>query len=381
MTIAEQLTTIINNTSLVNEKLKNAKSEALGAGVVRIDNVCSVSHKVDIGLSSKNLFDISKAEIIRGSISENTIIGNSGGFCFDYPLPNGKYTITFQKNTAGGDLIIRNGKVESGYVALSSNTTISFTLNNTYGYARFESYADSLQLSNIQIEAGSAATSYTPYISDTSGVEVLSYGKNFVNIYENIGIDNRGTYDAETKTVTTQYASGNSLTFESNYFAVPTGVSLTYSHSYTGRDRVVIRCFDAEYNNISSNYSGLGGGSYYLATYDGFVGGSGTGFTFTLPEEVAYISLCYCSMNTSDKSDNTYSNIQIEVGSTVTDYEDFIEPEATNTSLSPTMTLISDKGVNITARYFTEENKSLLEKYKEINDKLKEAKVLCNQGG
>lgn len=127
----------------------------------------------------------------------------------------------------------------------------------------------------------------------------------------------------ENGTLYVEVGSGNSLGVLSNKIYLPTNIPLYYKHKITDTngDRVVIRCYDENNNNISANIS-IGWGSY-LAYYEGFFGTGAKGFNFTLPSQVSYIVLAYCRMKGStDATFYEYSELQIDT--TATEYTPYI---------------------------------------------------------
>jgi hypothetical protein len=87
-------------------------------------------------------------------------------------------------------------------------------------------------------------------------------------------------------------------------------------------------------------------------------------FTFTTPIDCEFIVIAVSLCSAADiNSPATFSNIQLELGSTATTYEKYIQPQTaiTNadgiaeglTSLSPNMSLITDtNGVVINCEYY-----------------------------
>ena len=141
--------------------------------------------------SDKNLFDIRKASTTRENpysgllewmgttinLENNSVEFTEGskinpGASIDIPLLAGTYTISFKRNEARGNVVLRNGKVNSGGIIGSpiyaNETSKTFTFgpetHSTYdGYLRISCFTSGLIISDIQIEKGTAATSYTTY--------------------------------------------------------------------------------------------------------------------------------------------------------------------------------------------------------------------------
>lgn len=198
-------------------------------------------------------------------------------------------------------------------------------------------------------------------LTDFSGVGVTRYGKNLLGITE--VTEHRAEYEVtfENGVIGTKYGDSNSFACYTNKVYLPTNTPLCYRHRVIGGDRVIIRCFDENDNNISANIS-IGWGSY-LAGYQGHFGAAANGAKFTLPSEVSYVILGYCVMQNTAQQRNEYSEMQIEIGNVATSYEQYKEPQTAFalaggtvnglTSLSPTMTLIPDtEGVSINLEYY-----------------------------
>lgn len=252
-----------------------------------------------------------------------------------------------------------NAQPDESYdtLALMFYGNVTGTLSDGEYYAYFK---------NIQIELGTTATDYEPY-REPIAAEVSRYGKNLLDFSIAYLYDtgsNTSYYDNGKLYVET--GGGNSLGLYTNKIYLPTNTPLCYQHkvSNTAADRVIIRCFDENDNNISADIS-IGWGSY-LAYYEGYFGTGNNGANFTLPAEVSYIVLAYCRMNNTDVVQNEYSNIQIELGTTPTSYKPYVEPLKSKVnsigivegikSLSPNMTLMTDTpGVVINAEYFRQQ--------------------------
>lgn len=192
MTTAQRLQTVKANVPEVfhsgqldviknSDSLSGSKS---GESVV-LSDISEVSHTLDVTVSGdtvtdftgitltrcgKNLFDINSAELSNCTLTDdNGILFGSGGGAIDIIVPPGQYTISFERNTSGG-IILRNGKVSSGYIKLSGSTDTSATFNFTGtvdGYLRIHTFASNLKLKNIQLELSSTASSYQAYQGGT----------------------------------------------------------------------------------------------------------------------------------------------------------------------------------------------------------------------
>lgn len=210
-------------------------------------------------------------------------------------------------------------------------------------------------------------------VTNLSGVKVSRYGKNLLKFA--INPSNYAKYENGVLQVPT--VAGNSLACDSAYIYLPTNVKLCYKHTAINGDRVIIRCFDKDGNNISQT-SNIGWGNY-LEYYRGYWGSGANGFVFTLPKEVAYIQLAFVGLTPAEGAEYCYySNFQIEVGTTPTAYEPYKEPQTATsdkdgtvnglTSISPNMTLLTDtSGAVINLEYNADTKMYIDNKFAEIS--------------
>lgn len=126
-------------------------------------------------LGSKNLFD-SSTQSVDMSINANTgVVSNAQGYTTsDYiPVSKTTYIINYCRIIAFYDA---NKNFIRSYDP-TSTIKYTFTINDETQYIRF---AFSSAKTNVQMELGSTATTYTPYISDFSTVNVTRRGKNLI---------------------------------------------------------------------------------------------------------------------------------------------------------------------------------------------------------
>lgn len=170
--------------------------------------------KVSVLVESKNLFDYNSK-----NINETTKIANgfriTGYSCSEDPANNPyfksgvSYTISYKSKTVGqspntalfGKVAIYNfTKGKFLYLPIESGTT--FTIpdednGDLIGYVLYgssiapvsENYAE---ITNIQIEQGTEATEYTPYVTDGTSVNVTACGRNV--LYTADGTVQNGDY-------------------------------------------------------------------------------------------------------------------------------------------------------------------------------------------
>jgi hypothetical protein len=213
-------------------------------------------------------------------------------------------------------------------------------------------------LSNIQLELGTTATPYTPYISDFTSIEVSRYGKNLFDVAIasikgiNISVVNNGE-----KIDFTALSDSNSKRIQ---------ILLPISLFTVGKQYILKMNATQKPNNI---YVGNANSQSDTSTMKDF-GEAGSldilvpQVTFTvknLNKPYVCIYMYFGQLLTNESG--VITNIQLELGKTATEYEPFIEPQAETanaegtveglTSLSPNMTLLTNtNGVVIDCQYY-----------------------------
>ena len=180
----------------VNELASGIKGSVSGAVVVA-DDVSPVAHRLNVKVHGKNL-------IPYGTIT----FTKNKSYLLNNPLPAGTYTISAHITSNDTDGVysavsINNKNEVMKYVALKRDVRVSstFTVDKpitnidfcaAYNYSQGEE--DSATWADIQLERGSAATAYEPYI-DPATVTVRRCGKNLLN-------PNRGSSSGKGLTLT-----------------------------------------------------------------------------------------------------------------------------------------------------------------------------------
>lgn len=203
MATSDKLTTVAQNVPKVYhagqmnvvenaECLKGSKS----GSAILIDDVSPVTHEMGVKVRGKNLFDISKITNI-GGITNNgdgtiTIVANT------YSVSTAKKLSVVCPDLKVGDVatlkFTTESSVKSIYLSVAkaywnSGTSLAVTQEHLdsiitiYGYRSTDTdYGNPCTISNIQIELGTTATSYTPYVPDLTAVTVSRCGKNLFDI-------------------------------------------------------------------------------------------------------------------------------------------------------------------------------------------------------
>ena len=197
-------------------------------------------------------------------------------------------------------------------------------------------------------------------ITDFSGIEVSRYGKNLYKPEFRYS-DERVNYTDGVLFVP-QYG-GNTYVCDCVPLYIPQNTWLYYKHTLLlGKDRVVIRLFNSNGENISTDAKTNieCDPAWYLAAYAGYmIDNPANGFSFKVTSNVAYITFGYCGMNS--EGGNKYGDLQLELGTTATPYEPFTKQTYQSTadgivegvtSISPNMTLLTNNdGVLLNVEY------------------------------
>jgi len=217
-------------------------------------------------------------------------------------------------------------------------------------------------ITDIQLELGSTATAYTPYISDLSTVTVTRRGKNLFDI-------NNPTYAALSKANTAFLPTieDGVISFDTHYsirggsgFVIPVepNTTITISFDSVGSGYwTEIMAVESILDNVAINI-------YKYPQFKNI-----TKYTLTQRADKHYILFILDGINGYHTA--KIKNLQIEKGSTATPYEPYqgqtYTPTATGevvgvTSLYPTTTLMTDtKEVIIEAEYNRDINKAFSE--------------------
>ena len=425
--ITDLVKTQSNNNTIMSEKLPkvyeagrlnpmdSVKKEVSGE-TIRVDDVSNVEHNVECSVSSKNLLDttgIMGTSITAyggtltcgedGGITGNGTPTNAIAFSTNngldkHFLPSATYVLSssgeytnitcsvYLRNSSGSS-IVSLGVSESG-----KSTVINCADYPEYNYMTFEIKRgkNDIEMSGtayFQLEAGSTATAYTPYVSDFSSVKVSRYGKNlFEYKLGDLGTGEFIEYLSNGAVMKGNYSEGaNNNAYNNGWFNltkskvdVKAGDVMTISCDYTLLELDEHRTIDEFTKGNNTKKVGL----YLKNSTEGLYK-----YPITQPKTLGETIRMYCTYTIT--TDNTYwptitlnsnkvriENIQIEVGSDSTDFEEYkgkqimvANADGTVeglTSVSPTMTLLTDtSGVNINCEYYTHINIFGEQKYQE----------------
>lgn len=333
----------------------NAIKGNLSGAVVVADDISPVEHTPKIWVHGKNLLNIPDTTVEGNYAWCNKVIGS-------FELAPGTYTLSVDFLQNGTDLSkpsISARKYESVTVqyASTSSTEESGRLKLTFIipddekgftlYAYSNVTANTLEtscvFSNFQIEKGSIATEYTPYI-DASAVELTRCGRSIFSKSQ-------------------QIVSGENKPWTSLLVAavkVPPGEYVASCRfKQIGTDKSTVSMSVRTYNDFSVPFGD--------ASSSAIEGNLLKQFTVTPGSGGFQIFLYSNQPNIALTTECSFENICVEVGTKATGYEVYkgekFTPNADGTvpditSLSPNMTILTDtEGVIVECEYIRDSNK------------------------
>ncbi len=304
-----------------NNSFSGALRGSASGEAVRLSDIAPNEHTLGVKVSGRNLFDKDNANIIIGyPDAENVINGASSTRSVYIPcVPNATYTVsktlTARFAVAFTDDIPSIGVAVTGRVQNNTASSITTTSGINSRYIVVWLYHVDLDtttikinevLTTLQIELGSTATSYTPYITDFSGVTLKRYGKNLLPYpYKNTNIDytfNGINYKVKSDGTVVLNGTAN----EQSYFILA-GLVLNKGVYYLSG------CPSGGQGSTYSIYFQYDNFSYYKADY-------GSGVKIDINEKKN------CAVAINIGKNTTVSNLifkpMLEVGSKLTDFEE-----------------------------------------------------------
>lgn len=380
------------NTLQMNTACANALRGSAFGSAVRMDDASPNEHTLGVKVRSKNLIPYPYAEDRKqpvagitwtinsdGSITANgTATGNSTCWLTRKSLiPGQTYTISTGLSTpVPGCTLVAN------YYPIGSSNYKAWLNIQTIKTGAFPSDGDRLAcyclvsqgttVENLvfkpQIELGSTATAYTPYISDFSTATVTRCGKNLFDTINAVKSSGLSKFSVINNTITvsqnrtSQYVSGNVLI--PNLLAGKT-ITLSAKVTVSGVNKAALRI-------QWLTKSGTAFGGLIIGSPDSAGNIVVTGTVPAQPDET-HNNLCLMfysntegSLETGTVYTATYSDIQLELSTTATSYEPYqgqiYIPAADGTvsgvtSLYPTTTLLTNNaGALIDCTYNQDSN-------------------------
>ena len=375
MNIADKLITIADNTSAVAEAVNASKATKVGS-VFSVDDVLNVGKPLPVQLKSKNLIATSSvdAEADKNKVLfEGNITGDFVFSClFNYSEIKTPTAAQFEFVVDGATVYQARGSTDKISKKLSGTLTKITFINWGYGVGTVE---------NLQLEVGSTATKYTPYIEDLADKEVKIYGKNLFNYqwpFKNGASKIVSQIDGviEVKQDSAKKWCSANIVLPSCYDLVGKTITISGKVKTEGGNNACIRVM------WLTNAAGGGGQSFlskYISSAD-YVSFTKTG---TVPEQPSeeHCNLClmlYSNIDATITAGQTntawYKDLQIEIGSATTDYEAYSEQTGTAdadgkvtglVALSP-MLIVADDDTGAEVKYFPTSAAETIAKYNEI---------------
>lgn len=346
----------IDNTvkEYTNTTFANALEGSKTGEAIALTDVSPVEHVTDVKVRSKNLipFPYANTTVTRDGITftvnddRSVTVNGTATSATTFVISNAtsglklEHGVTYTLSGKGGNISVAMAyKIADGtykYQTTDGSVTWddSYTFVHIYYSIPNGSTFDGLVLPAPQFERGTVATDYVPYVPDISAVKVKKYGKNL-------------------------YSHDSTLTHTKN-----TTMSVEVSEGKTYTASAILATEEGLTGRIRWRYTLNGADAY---TQDGIFTYSGkSSSTLTVPSGATNVSVLF--QVGGGTGERTWTNIQVEVGDTATEYEPYVEPVEYSvsedgtvegmTSIYPTTTLITDtEGAVIDCKYNRDANK------------------------
>ena len=335
MTLAEKLAEVGNNRPKLYKKgaLDYSPQETVSGEAIGITDISPVEHNMGVSVRNTNLLNEKAVTPI--------VINEDGWTRYGWDLgvlPQGTYTLTVFGNYVNSKSIsyktITNGVYSEYQSLIESKKSQTIALNGSQGFIvyLYQNVTELYDNVTLMLNEGTVALPYAPYIEDISTVKLYKQGKNLVS---------NDVYDINNWV----NPSGNDYRY---YFNLPVG---TYTVSAEKKETV------AYFYLQETTDDWVTAKSTYIITNN-----ANNRITFTVEKGKQY------AFYTQKQYFALIYNIQIEVGSSYTQYEPYIEPTIydvpTNgivegvTSLYPSTTLYTDtSGAVIDCTYYQDGRK------------------------
>lgn len=310
----------------------NAYKGCLKGRVVTADDVSPMLHQMDVSIKSKNIFD---GQWVAGGLNTSDgaeVVSSSNIRTAFIPIkPNTPY---YASLNADATYFFMAYDAEFNFVAYKGmkKGSFAFISGAQEHYIRIMQYNNTEAPLNVQIEEGAEATEYTPYV-DLSTVMLTRCGKNLWN---------KGDVTVEGKYLVSKLDC-----------TLKAGGTYTISADVTSTDTDALTCLVLAYP--SNQQLGL------------LERKQGSALTFTLNQSTSNIVLYSSDSSVNGDGDRaTFTNVQLELGDTATDYEEYKgESYASNAegiltveAVSPVITLLTNtEGTVLECEYNKDTNK------------------------
>lgn len=395
--ISETTKNVVQNTEKINNirhdypLFSNAIKGSASGEIVALDDVSPIAHEMAVSVRGKNLID---AAAFRRASHSTTLDGDvfTTNFSENTMYWNGEKTISFKAGTYTVSVIpvssdmyftfvvysaIEKTRIIAAKTAEKVNEPVYFTFTTNEDFVpciggnrasdSTGNVGDGVFSYKVQLEEGTTATPYAPYIADTSGVKVKALGKNLLDIHNRTkGTTPNGVNTLQRKFETDKYYVGMTRNNFCYDWQITTAEYADGVWSIANKVGGYGIAFPVEVKPNATycvNVRGLTGVGFYDAEGN-FISDwvqQGANRHFTTPSNCAIVTVCLIPAVAGEITE--FSNCQLEVGTTVTEYEPYKEPvtyaqgEPIN-SIYPCTTLMTDTaGAFMNVTYNRDANK------------------------
>lgn len=257
----EQIQNMFNTYATKNEAAYAIKGNLSGA-VVSACDVATMEHNPVVWVHGKNLLNVEDCEI-------SNFTGYHSPIALNYEVEAGKtYTLSFDVQSSVEPFItsigfgsktayyvdaVYSANQNSGRVVLTFTPSEKVLTNGKYIHIRAPRYSEpktyTATISNIQLEEGSIATAFEPYL-DPSTVTVTRCGKNLIPFpYVDGDVGDKHTNAGITYTVNADKSiTANGTATTNSYFRL-CNASFGESYIYENNTNGEFSCLDCQYDD------------------------------------------------------------------------------------------------------------------------------------
>ena len=367
---------VLNKGNFANALVGNVTGE-----IVSMDDVSPLEHNVRIKLMSKNIipypFSRTTATIngvtftdngdgtitVNGTATANVVYYFSHHMTNPIAFPKGVYTLSgapdgSEVNTYHLGIRKRNSGALEEWAVYASGRSMEMDLLESVYVVVIKGVTANNLLFKPQLELGTTATTYTPYVADNTEVTVKSCGKNLIPFPYRDLPEGAGTR-----------VSGGGVTFTVHEDGTITANGTSTSSSYFTMCQKFFPVGTYRLGNWGGNAPQ--GAYIYIANkdYSFFKICNTSGYTIEISKADIYDIVI--SFNAGSVANNKLIKPQFEFGTITTDYESYIEGEeitttlaegAEFTSIAPNMTIYTDKEGAIIECSYNKDTNIVIEK-------------------
>jgi hypothetical protein len=340
----------------------NALKGSASGNPIRLDDVSPLEHEIAVkATKAETNYTIGeKVTDVEWYASSNVDIEADGG------------TYVFRTITSYGDgdsIIFDDGSYWEGCGQLNDEDYEGRSLSEVLSVGEVVCIGHRYDDENVSLFKATATETIIP----ANGATVEKYGRNLFDVggvadYFVTTSITIISIDRENQTITANSNTDGSQLFVNTKKRYPRGTYTAQAAKNTnGNPRILVRLYDESGLELT-NSSAMVVGMTYNEWHKGWFKDASS-VTFTIPSEAAYWCFGLVSTNISGTI-TTFSNIQVELGNTATEYEKshcetLTADENGNVEgiigNGETVTLMAESGVSISAEYNRDINKAFAE--------------------